>query len=189
MNIYLDYDSTINSFMNPLVEFIQKNIDPNCTLGSIVDYTSPRDLYGDKIVSWWESEESYSRMFPLEGAISFVSRLYRTFDITVVTTTKVENMITVKNKHIDKYFGSYLQNVIHVSHHLDKVDIAKDGILVDDYYKVVEAHVNRNNALGILFNFKGQYPYADNKYNIIHDRFRYATEYHDIERMVYGPNR
>lgn len=185
-NIYIDYDSVLNCFMEPLLEYMKPRY-PDVMLDDFIEYKSPANIYGQDIYKWWQNAETYNLTYPLPGAIEFISNIYKKYNIFILTTTH-PNISQHKTNHIYKYFGKYIRDVYHVKQHIDKSIVSVDGPMIDDYHKIINNHLEKNNILGILFNYKNKYPYAQNKYNISHDKFEYATEYHDIERILNDKN-
>jgi FMN phosphatase YigB (HAD superfamily) len=151
--IFIDYDSTLVDFQDVMTR--QINQRENTTYTS---YDMSRGYYTEvkkRNKDLFTDLNIYEEVKPLDGAIKFLDDIKELeYEIVLITANSSNKQKAFKEKHIEKYFQSSFDDIIHTS---DKFKYTKDSILIDDSYENIINHINYNNSIGVLFNYEKNY--------------------------------
>jgi 5'(3')-deoxyribonucleotidase len=161
--IAIDLDNTLCDLTGHVCKEISESLKLDTPINNshIETYDHLQNTYGKWIEEFWRTPGIYTKhVSPLEGSQTFIRALIRKvgrFNIKIITSTP-SGLEDEKLEFCKKHYG--ISNV-EFSH--EKWRTTKGWILIDDYWKHIVEHMHRNDGTGILFNYQGNYPYADAK--------------------------
>jgi hypothetical protein len=163
MRIALDFDSMLNDLGHVWVEWCRVRFNaPDLQITDIAHWDYKLNRFGREAFDFI-CAHSYDHVIkPLPGAVAFVEALQDAVgaENVLVCTTSLNGTDDSKDRNIARYFDIPKRRVIHVSPKESKAPHTVGTTLVDDYGKNILEHVEANRMPGIVFNYRGEYPWS-----------------------------
>ncbi len=192
MQLFYDYDSTLNNLTIDWITWINHEFGMDLTIGDVDTWEWFYDMEKNNQVAvfqWFKDMIPYdiTKPFstrPIDGAIDFVndSRAKTQHKITVLTATHCHSLIDLKDKHIEHFFGDV--NVKHTDkkhHYAYNYEKNIANILLDDKPQSCIDWV-KNGGIAMLFTNNKQYTYT--KTDFEHPSLYRTDSYEDALALV-----
>ena len=176
MNIYIDYDSTMNNMSYAWLDWINKTYGTEHLKKDITHWEWYEELEHDAF-KWFEDGIAFDEILPLPGSQEFFDYLNSKYPTDILTHSH-PNMVAPKDAHILEHYGAS-----HAIHHKNKWEYAKDEstILIDDRPLNCVEWVKRGGT-AFLFNHEGLYVYAEIDFE--DENLHKVTSYEEIKQIL-----
>lgn len=157
MNVFVDYDSTLNNMSYSWLNWLNRTYNRAYVTENVTHWEWWNELDVDAF-RWFKDQIAFTEIQPLPMSQEFYKYLQENFE-TFILTSSHPNMLHAKDAHILEHYGK-----CDVIHHHEKWEYAttdnKVCILIDDRplncTKWVEA-----GGIAFLYNRNGEYLYAE----------------------------
>jgi 5'(3')-deoxyribonucleotidase len=177
MKVYIDLDNILLDWSQGFINYLKvQGINSIPEDNTYYEYVSHK--FETRMMKFYRDPCAYSMgcIQPFDGAKEFLSdvvELFGQYNVSIITHTyDSDECRESKERYIRNYFGfgivscgSYRPEFI--IHTKDKYKETKDGILIEDNYKMIMQHSMINNAPSLMFSYNEKYPYVKNAYELI----------------------
>lgn len=175
MDIYIDFDSTLNNLDKVWIDEINSYIGMEYSVLNIETWDWFYKKFTKKLADL-TLRNIYLKSKPLEGALEFIIKCKEIGNVKILTSTHNNNptFIEKKNEHIRAMFGD-----VEIIHESNKFIYAnKNSILIDDSLDNVHKFVNSG---GRAIAFSNNYTHVYNKRIIEHNN---CVRLHFYEEII-----
>lgn len=160
--ILIDVDDTILKSSEEIIRQLNKKNDTSKTIDDLTDYgyrSIDENITQEEIDKMYASEEFFNNVNFNDGAIEFIIKYSKIFDIVFVSYGTDENLLRKLDFLNDIVLFHNLNNVFFVSCEIGKVN--KSEVLLDNVYLAIDNHTKQLNDFNapkkiLLKNFKDE---------------------------------
>ncbi len=188
MNLYFDYDSTLNDLTHTWVDWINFSFGTDYSIKDVDTWEWFYDLehiHGVPTFDWFKEQIPYDRSKafsskPIAGAVELIKQVKALSyeDIIILTATHCNSLIDNKDKHISHFFGDICVKHTDKKHHYAyNYGENTSNVLLDDKPQACVDWVE-NGGVAMLFTNNGDYTYA--KTDFKHKNLHIVDNYDEV---------